>query len=124
MLLQPRGQCLPTPGNERPHDPPVATPDTSGVCGVWWDSQDWPTVGPKYFARGTRTPLDFSTCAVVGSSYMMKRSGFGAQIDAHTAVFRFNEAPSGGLYAPRKPPAVLERCPTPAVSRRVSGVRV
>jgi len=60
---------------------------------------EWPTHGPRYFARGSRTPLDFTSCAVVASSGNMKRSGFGAQIDAHTAVFRFNEAPTGGLYA-------------------------
>ena len=73
-------------------------------AGFGYNPQEWPTHGPRYFARGSRTPLDFTSCAVVASSGNMKRSGFGAQIDAHTAVFRFNEAPTGGLYAPFLPP--------------------
>ena len=36
------------------------------------------------------------TCAVIGSSGTIKREAFGAEIDAHDAVFRFNEAPTLG----------------------------
>eukprot|EP00899_Mesostigma_viride_P001392 jgi/Mesvir1/11253/Mv01058-RA.1 len=42
---------------------------------------------------------DFSHCAVVGSSSVMTQPGMrarGAEIDAHTAVIRFNEAPVKG----------------------------
>ncbi|KAK3242126.1 hypothetical protein CYMTET_48173 [Cymbomonas tetramitiformis] len=40
---------------------------------------------------------DFSTCAIVGSSTSMKGKGAGAEIDGHTAVFRFNDAPTEGF---------------------------
>eukprot|EP00899_Mesostigma_viride_P024393 jgi/Mesvir1/5138/Mv15284-RA.1 len=41
---------------------------------------------------------DFSTCAVVGSSTsMLGPRKWGAAIDAHTAVFRFNDAPTKGF---------------------------
>jgi len=36
------------------------------------------------------------TCAVVGSSGMMRKAGFGKEIDAHEAVFRMNDAPTAG----------------------------
>jgi len=38
----------------------------------------------------------FDTCAVVGSSGSVRRLELGADIDAHDAVFRFNEAPTEG----------------------------
>uniref|UniRef100_A0A7S1XAX2 beta-galactoside alpha-(2,6)-sialyltransferase n=1 Tax=Tetraselmis chuii TaxID=63592 RepID=A0A7S1XAX2_9CHLO len=41
-----------------------------------------------------RDLADFSTCAVVGSSSTLKGSGQGRDIDAHTAVIRFNDAPT------------------------------
>ncbi|KAK3243495.1 glycosyltransferase 29 protein [Cymbomonas tetramitiformis] len=40
---------------------------------------------------------DFSTCAVVGSSSSLLEREQGAEISAHTAVFRFNDAPTRGL---------------------------
>mmetsp|Transcript_7087 Transcript_7087/g.14314 ORF Transcript_7087/g.14314 Transcript_7087/m.14314 type:complete len:445 (-) Transcript_7087:324-1658(-) len=59
--------------------------------------KDWPTVGPQYTdLKGA--PLKFATCAVVGSSGEMRGSGKGAEIDAHTAIFRFNEAPASPRY--------------------------
>ena len=39
---------------------------------------------------------DFSTCAVVGSSSSLKGARMGADIDSHTAVIRFNDAPTKG----------------------------
>jgi hypothetical protein len=45
-----------------------------------------------------RDLADFSTCAVVGSSSTLKGSGQGRDIDAHTAVIRFNDAPTRYPY--------------------------
>jgi len=39
---------------------------------------------------------DFSTCAVVGSSNLLVGKGQGPDIDAHSAVIRFNDAPTDG----------------------------
>jgi hypothetical protein len=39
---------------------------------------------------------DFSTCAVVGSSNLLVGKGQGAEIDSHSAVIRFNDAPTDG----------------------------
>jgi len=38
--------------------------------------------------------LDLTSCAVVGSAAGLKGGGAGTAIDKHTAVFRFNEAPT------------------------------
>eukprot|EP00242_Pyramimonas_sp_CCMP2087_P005250 CAMPEP_0198199496 /NCGR_PEP_ID=MMETSP1445-20131203/2787_1 /TAXON_ID=36898 /ORGANISM="Pyramimonas sp., Strain CCMP2087" /LENGTH=407 /DNA_ID=CAMNT_0043869359 /DNA_START=99 /DNA_END=1322 /DNA_ORIENTATION=- len=40
---------------------------------------------------------DFSTCAVVGSSGSLKLREYGAEIDNHTAVIRFNDAPTSSF---------------------------
>eukprot|EP00899_Mesostigma_viride_P018271 jgi/Mesvir1/26445/Mv16125-RA.1 len=47
---------------------------------------------------------DWSTCAVVGSSGNLKKKNLGPEIDAHTAVIRFNDAPTKGYeeYVGRK----------------------
>ena len=42
----------------------------------------------------------YASCAVVGSSGTLRRSGYGRFIDAHEMVMRFNGAPAGGGYAP------------------------
>lgn len=41
----------------------------------------------------------FGTCAVVGGAPSLAAARNGAQIDAHDAVFRFNDHPAGGPYA-------------------------
>lgn len=40
---------------------------------------------------------DWRSCAVVGSSGSMLRHNYGKEIDRHTAVIRFNEAPTRGF---------------------------
>mmetsp|Transcript_38224 Transcript_38224/g.83144 ORF Transcript_38224/g.83144 Transcript_38224/m.83144 type:complete len:390 (-) Transcript_38224:132-1301(-) len=40
---------------------------------------------------------DFRTCAIVGSSGRLLKTGLGPEIDNHTAVFRFNDAPTRGF---------------------------
>ncbi|KAK3260456.1 hypothetical protein CYMTET_30585 [Cymbomonas tetramitiformis] len=56
-----------------------------------------------YKDKGSKTaqPLNVSweSCAVVSSSEVLLKSGFGRQIDEHSAVIRFNEAPAGGRFA-------------------------
>ena len=49
------------------------------------------------YLKSKKEKHDFSTCAVVGNAATMKNSGVGEQISAHTAVFRFNEAPYKGF---------------------------
>ena len=41
----------------------------------------------------------YASCAIVGSSGTLRRSGYGRFIDAHELVMRFNGAPAGGGYA-------------------------
>ena len=40
----------------------------------------------------------YQSCAIVGSSGTLRRSGYGRFIDAHELVMRFNGAPAGGGY--------------------------
>lgn len=60
-----------------------------------------------------RDLADFSTCAVVGSSSTLKGSGQGHEIDSHTAIIRFNDAPTKSyqvsqLAYPASPPVKLK----------------
>ena len=41
----------------------------------------------------------FTSCAVVGNSGALLRQRLGADIDAHGAVFRINQAPTAGFEA-------------------------
>jgi len=50
--------------------------------------------------KGEQVTFDFDTCAVVGSSKILKKKKRGEEIDNHTAVFRFNEAPANRAYVP------------------------
>lgn len=59
--------------------------------------KEWPAQAPVYRDL-QKQPYDFTSCAVIGSSGLMKRSGRGKEIDAHTAIFRFNEAPATKIY--------------------------
>ena len=43
--------------------------------------------------------MDFSTCAVIGGSGNVRAHRFGKQIDAASAVIRFNDAPVLGFEA-------------------------
>jgi hypothetical protein len=54
----------------------------------------------RLFKRITGRPsrVHYGTCAVVGSSGGLTGSGQGARIDAHDAIYRFNNAPVGGPY--------------------------
>ena len=40
--------------------------------------------------------VNFTTCAIVGNSDALKKKERGAEIDAHSVVIRFNEAPTVG----------------------------
>eukprot|EP01129_Flabellula_baltica_P000024 TRINITY_DN10023_c0_g1_i1.p1 TRINITY_DN10023_c0_g1~~TRINITY_DN10023_c0_g1_i1.p1 ORF type:complete len:267 (+),score=23.80 TRINITY_DN10023_c0_g1_i1:138-938(+) len=42
--------------------------------------------------------IDFSSCAVVGSSELLLQGGYGEQINSHTAVFRSNLPATRALY--------------------------
>ena len=46
-----------------------------------------------------KTGWSFTTCAVVGTSGLLKGSGLGKEIDRHRAVFRLDMAPTGGFEA-------------------------
>ena len=49
---------------------------------------------------GNKNPFPMgATCAIVGSSGSLTRSGHGRAIDAHRVVMRFNLAPAGGEWA-------------------------
>jgi len=69
-------------------------------------NRDWLNRSPAMFtqraSKGDRSvrseaPL-FKKCAVVGGAPTLKMSGMGAQIDAHDAVFRFNDHQTNGSF--------------------------
>ncbi|KAG8466087.1 hypothetical protein KFE25_005657 [Diacronema lutheri] len=45
-------------------------------------------------------PRRYGTCAVVGGAPSISAGRRGVEIDAHDAVFRFNDHPAGGRFAP------------------------
>ena len=48
-------------------------------------------------SSGYHPDLNFTTCAVVGNSDSLKRQEWGEEINAHSVVIRFNEAPTVGF---------------------------
>ena len=57
-------------------------------------------VAQCYRNQATRPPqTTFASCAVVGSSGVLKGGGLGGEIDGHEAVIRVNAAPVGGYEA-------------------------
>lgn len=51
----------------------------------------------NYPRNGYNPPLNFTSCAVVGNSDSVKSMELGKEIDAHSVVIRFNEAPTSGF---------------------------
>ncbi|UPR01798.1 hypothetical protein HOP50_08g51200 [Chloropicon primus] len=49
-----------------------------------------------YLRNGYNPKLNFTSCAVVGNSNSVKDKEWGEEIDAHSVVIRFNEAPTVG----------------------------
>lgn len=47
-----------------------------------------------------RDLAEWRTCAVVGSSHDLLGGGWGEEIDSHTAVIRFNDAPTRCPWTP------------------------
>lgn len=45
---------------------------------------------------GGRGAAPVGSCALVSNSGALKKSGLGAEVDAHDVVFRFNNAPTKG----------------------------
>ncbi|GHP09787.1 hypothetical protein PPROV_000852200 [Pycnococcus provasolii] len=46
--------------------------------------------------RRKRLPYDFRSCAVVGNGGIMRANALGKAVDAHTAIWRLNQAPTKG----------------------------
>ena len=62
-----------------------------------WSSADVRNFQGIEFPDGDIGTLkNFDTCAVVGSSSSLMQSQYGESIDNHTAVIRFNAAPTIG----------------------------
>jgi len=63
-----------------------------------WALRVGPRPRPDFVASKDLPDLyDFSTCAVVGSSASLLQREAGKEIDAHTFVMRFNQAPTKGF---------------------------
>lgn len=60
------------------------------------EHDEWRRVLPRFDVIGTRK---FARCAIVGNSAILLGQRFGAAIDAHDAVFRFNWPPIDDKYS-------------------------
>lgn len=88
-------------------------PEDDGYCtDRMWHQHTWTTTTTTYenpipqmshvfdviSASGNDTGLQFGSCALVGTSSMMRGRGYGAEIDEHDTVIRVNRLPIGDYF--------------------------
>mmetsp|Transcript_18843 Transcript_18843/g.26107 ORF Transcript_18843/g.26107 Transcript_18843/m.26107 type:complete len:244 (+) Transcript_18843:3-734(+) len=63
----------------------------------WENKYDPKAQGPKAYMPAHDLTDRYESCAVVSNGGILLRDGYGAAIDAHQAVFRFNDGPTQGF---------------------------